>query len=52
MKGLVIPSKVRMNQEGCTMINILRFFFSLWDKGRSRRGAKRLMISGAHVFSQ
>lgn len=32
MKGLVIPSRVRMNQEGWTMMNILRFFFSLWDK--------------------
>lgn len=32
MKGLVIPSKVRMNQEGWTIMNILRFFFSLWDK--------------------
>lgn len=34
MKGLVIPSKVRMNQEGWTMMNILRFFFSLWDERR------------------
>lgn len=32
MKGLVIPSKVRMNQDGWTMMNIFRFFFSLRDK--------------------
>lgn len=37
MKGRVIPSKVRMNQEGWTMMNIFRFFFSLWDKRRRER---------------
>lgn len=34
IKGLVTPSKVRMNQEGWTMMNIFRFFFSLSDKRR------------------
>lgn len=34
IKGLVTPSKVRMNQEGWTIMNILRFFFSLSDKRR------------------
>lgn len=45
MNGLVIPSKVRMNQEGWTMMNILRFFFSLWKRSRSRSSVKRLVIA-------
>ena len=47
MKGLVIPSNVRMNHEGWTMMNIFRFFFSLWDNRRSdeKRLVKASLIS-------
>lgn len=38
IKGLVMPSNVRMNQEGWTMVNIFRFFFNLWNKTRGRSG--------------
>lgn len=30
MKGLDMASTVRMNHEGCTIINALRFLRSLW----------------------
>lgn len=49
MKGLVIPSKVRMNQEGWTMMNILRFFFSLWDKLRIKQELKKMNKEIKHV---
>lgn len=41
IKGLVIPSKVRINQEGWTMMNILRFFFNLWEKRRIKEELKQ-----------
>lgn len=43
MKGLVIPSKVLINQDGWTMMNILRFFFSLREKRRDKSDVKRLV---------
>lgn len=39
MKGLVTPSNVRMNQEGWTMMNIFRFFFSLFQEKGEKVGS-------------